>query len=167
MQDWDELTKKLLVERKEFLHPLCGVRTVHFYECMDGWHPIINKTLALMERRAWHNNANIVRDLVVNQGMKMGEIDKSCLFEVSQVKEKFGRLRIYYSGCVDPYLDGLVNLAEQMSLLTCEITGSTTGVRTVRIGKGIGRIITLCEEKIKKFVDEGRDVVTIDGRIGY
>jgi hypothetical protein len=166
MEDWDELTKKLIAERKDFLHPLCGVRTRHFYECMEGWHPLIDKTLALMSRRAWHINAKIVKSLK-EEGTKKEDINESYLFRVSQVKEKYGRLRIYYEGCVDPYLDGLVDLAEQMSLLICEVTGSTTDVRTVRIGKGIGRIVTLCEEQIRKYVDEGRDVVTIDGRIGY
>lgn len=166
MEDWDEVTKRILAERKGFLHPLCNVRTVHFYECMDGWYPLVNKTLSLMERRAWHNNARIVKNLL-EEGMKMEDINESYLFQVTQVKEKYGRLRIYYGGCTDPYIDGLADLAEQMSLLICESTGSTNGVQTVRIGKGIGRIVTLCEEEIRKYVDEGRDVVTIDGRIGY
>jgi hypothetical protein len=57
----------------------------------------------------------------------------------TQVKEKFGGLRFYYSGG-DDYIDGVVAMAESMSYRTCEVCGapgtSTSG----------GWIRTLCEE---------------------
>lgn len=40
----------------------------------------------------------------------------------SQVKEKFGCLRVYYYGG-DDYIDGLVRMAESMSARTCEECG--------------------------------------------
>jgi hypothetical protein len=42
---------------------------------------------------------------------------------VSQVKEKFGTLRFYYSGG-DAHIDGLVSMAEAMSACTCEECGA-------------------------------------------
>lgn len=40
-----------------------------------------------------------------------------------QIKEKFGTLRFYYSGG-DDHVRGLVNMAEAMSAVTCEVCGS-------------------------------------------
>lgn len=42
---------------------------------------------------------------------------------VTQVKEKYGTLRFYYSGG-DEYISGLVNMAESMSECTCEQCGA-------------------------------------------
>jgi hypothetical protein len=55
-----------------------------------------------------------------------------------QVKEKYGTLRFYYDGG-DRYIDGLANMAESMSAVTCEECGSP--------GKtlGGGWIRTLCK----------------------
>jgi len=57
---------------------------------------------------------------------------------VTQVKEKFGTLRFYYSGG-DDYISGLVSMAEVMSAVTCEECG-VPGKR--RHG---GWIRTLCD----------------------
>ena len=61
----------------------------------------------------------------------------------SQVKEKFGTLRFYYSGG-DNVIDGMVLMAESMSGVTCEECGS--------LGKsyGGGWITTLCDKHAKK-----------------
>ena len=47
---------------------------------------------------------------------------------VTQVKEKFGTLRFYYSGG-DEYIEGLVSMAESMSAVTCEECGNPGRVR--------------------------------------
>ena len=57
----------------------------------------------------------------------------------SQVKEKFGTLRFYYSGG-DEVVHGMVDLAESMSGVTCEVCGKPGTVR------GGGWIQTLCDE---------------------
>jgi hypothetical protein len=52
----------------------------------------------------------------------------------SQVKEKFGTLRFYYSGG-DDFVDGVVRMAESMSCVTCEVCGTpgtTTGRSWIR-----------------------------------
>jgi hypothetical protein len=60
-----------------------------------------------------------------------------------QVKEKFGGLRFYYGGNGDPYIDGLVRMAENVASYTCEQCGSTD--KTVDRNSG-GWIITLCKK---------------------
>ena len=62
---------------------------------------------------------------------------------VTQVKEKFGTLRFYYSGG-DEYIDGLVSMAESMSACTCEECGKPG--RT----NNNGWLRTLCEEHAKE-----------------
>jgi hypothetical protein len=57
----------------------------------------------------------------------------------TQVKEKFGGLRFYYSGG-DELIDGVVRMAESMSDRTCEECGAP-GTHTTG-----GWIQTLCEE---------------------
>jgi len=56
-----------------------------------------------------------------------------------QIKEKFGGLRIYYSGG-DDFIDGLISMAEAISYKTCESCGNK--------GKPneSGWIVTLCED---------------------
>jgi hypothetical protein len=58
-----------------------------------------------------------------------------------QVKEKYGGLRFYYGGTHDPYIEGLVRMAEAAAYYTCEQCGSTDG--TVSQNKA-GWIATLC-----------------------
>ena len=65
------------------------------------------------------------------------------LVRVSQVKEKFGTLRFYYSGG-DDYISGLVSMAESMSAATCEECG-----KPGRTNSG-GWLRTLCEEHAKE-----------------
>jgi hypothetical protein len=55
-----------------------------------------------------------------------------------QVKEKYGGLRIYFSGG-DNYVDGLVGMAEEYSYKVCEVCGNAG-----KPNKG-GWITTLCE----------------------
>jgi len=61
----------------------------------------------------------------------------------SQVKEKFGTLRFYYSGG-DDYVSGVIRFAESMSCVTCEVCGAP--------GETSGRswLRTLCETHRKE-----------------
>lgn len=45
-------------------------------------------------------------------------------FKFSQIKEKFGTLRVYTDGG-DDYIRGVVRMAEEMSAVTCEVTGAS------------------------------------------
>jgi hypothetical protein len=57
----------------------------------------------------------------------------------TQVKEKFGTLRFYYEGG-DDYIQGLVDMAESMSAVTCEECGVPGKQR------GGGWILTSCDK---------------------
>jgi hypothetical protein len=43
-------------------------------------------------------------------------------YTIAQIKEKFGTLRIYCYG-EDEYIQGVIRMAEEMSAITCEVTG--------------------------------------------
>lgn len=43
-------------------------------------------------------------------------------FKFAQIKEKFGTLRVYTDGG-DDYIAGVIRMAEEMSAVTCEVTG--------------------------------------------
>lgn len=66
----------------------------------------------------------------------------------SQVKEKFGTLRFYYSGG-DSVIEGMVRMAEAMSAVTCDVCGAP-GKET-----GGGWISVRCEEHRVKYPEHG------------
>ena len=78
------------------------------FECGDGWFNIINQLCRNIQHHIdWKNKEKEVVAQVV----------------VSQVKEKYGTLRFYYSGG-DDTIDGMVSMAESMSGVTCEECGN-------------------------------------------
>jgi hypothetical protein len=84
----------------------------------DGWYGILRAACALIDR---HEKRRAEPQ-----------------FRFTQVKEKFGTLRLYSEGS-DDYTDGVVAMAEPMSAVTCEQCGAP-GTQN----KG-GWISTLCE----------------------
>lgn len=82
-----------------------------------------------------------LKEIVNEQPRKIPEIIHQVT--VTQVKEKYGTLRFYYSGG-DEYIDGLVAMAESMSAATCEECGKPG--RT----NNNGWLRTLCEEHAKE-----------------
>lgn len=72
-------------------------------ECSDGWFDIIDRACAL----------------IVNHMKYRPECPA---VEFTQIKEKFGTLRLYYYGG-DEYVSGVCNMAEAMSSRVCEVTG--------------------------------------------
>lgn len=78
------------------------------FDCGDGWFNIINRLCQNIQHHIdWKNKEKEVVAQVV----------------VSQVKEKYGTLRFYYSGG-DDTIDGMVSMAESMSGVTCEECGN-------------------------------------------
>ena len=63
---------------------------------------------------------------------------------VRQVKEKFGGLRFYTEGG-DEYIQGMIYMAEHLSISTCEVCG-----KPGRRGRKGSQIVTLCEEHAKE-----------------
>lgn len=98
------------------------------FEHGDGWYNIIDKLCDNIQSHIdWYN-----RD-----GEKVPQL------VAVQVKEKFGTLRFYTNPTTD-YFRGLIDMAEAMSEITCEVCG-TPGKR-----RGGGWIKTLCDEHAKK-----------------
>ena len=84
-------------------------------ECGDGWFELINQACRLISHHAEPG------------------------FLWTQIKEKFGTLRLYYTGG-DGYTDGVVDMAEAMSSVTCELCGASGKIR------GGGWITTRCDD---------------------
>jgi hypothetical protein len=102
--------------------------------CGDGWYDIIDtlchRIVSYTKNKSKHltSEANNVGEIVV---------------EVVQVKEKFGTLRFYISEGDDVIYE-LINFAEEMSAVTCEVCGSP-GVMRNR-----GWMQTLCDAHDKQ-----------------
>ena len=83
-------------------------------EVGDGWTGIVESMCAAISRR-------------------------SSTVRFDQIKEKWGTLRVYYSGG-DDYVAGVVRMAEEVSATVCESCGAAGEPR-----KG-GWIKTLCDD---------------------
>ena len=85
-----------------------SIKDIH-WECGKGWWPMIeNVTSAIDSFNAVHPEKTV---------------------EVSQIKQKFGGLRIYHHNAPED-IRQLIDLAIESSWHTCEKCGSTTGVTT-------------------------------------
>lgn len=105
------------------------------FECGDGWFNILN-TLC----------SEIQTHINFHDSMHKRLPDRFDTVEqvvVEQVKEKFGTLRFYYRGG-DEFISGLVNMAEAMSAITCEICGKPGKLR------GKSWYYTACDEHTKE-----------------
>ena len=83
------------------------------FECGDGWYNIIDAACAQIENRAYNNRLN---------GVEFPPV------VATQIKEKYGTLRFYYTGG-DDYVDGVVSMAETISAKTCEVCGAPGKLR--------------------------------------
>ena len=97
------------------------------FECGDGWFTILDQ---LMGKIQHHINWKNKKDIEVPQ------------VTFDQVKEKFGSLSIYYSGG-DDVIDGMVQMAQSMSSVTCEQCGNPGSMR------GRGWLYTSCDNHAK------------------
>lgn len=88
------------------------------FECTDGWYDLLKRLCEDIEA--------------------LGPPED---FRVLQVKEKFGGLRFYTSGCSEA-IHKRVDQAEKESYETCEECGTTSNVTT----GGKGWISTLCDD---------------------
>jgi hypothetical protein len=96
------------------------------FDCGDGWFDVIDELCNKIQKHIdWNNTYKEYIPQVV----------------VSQVKEKFGTLRFYYSGG-DEYISGLVDMAAWVSSITCEQCGERGELR------GVEWFYTACEKHI-------------------
>jgi hypothetical protein len=94
------------------------------FECTSQWYWLIDQLCSSIQS---YTDANKKPQVVA-----------------TQVKEKYGTLRFYYSGG-DDYVAGMVWLAESMSYDICEECRSTKNVTQTK-----GWIYTLCEDCLVK-----------------
>lgn len=107
-------------------------------ECDDGWFDILSNLcwmIAQQERNIEGNNK-----YRASKGEKPVEYEP---FRFTQIKEKFGGLRIYYYGG-NEYIRGLIGMAECWSYNTCEKCGEKGSKR------GKGWITVLCDKCANK-----------------
>lgn len=130
-----ELEKKLYAKYPSLFRqkdlPMSQTLMCFGFEVGDGWYDIINNLCKTLTN---HNSAKPI--------------------EAVQVKEKFGTLR-FYVNYHDEFVDGAIDMAENMSATTCEVCGKR-GRST-----DSGWIQTLCDEhaaaKGKKLVNEDEE----------
>ena len=97
------------------------------WECKKGWWPLIEKVAAAIDSfNAAHPDTPV---------------------EVSQIKQKFGGLRIYHHNAPED-IRQLIDQAVNASWHTCEKCGSTTGVTTNLKGYRL-TLCPNCREEIK------------------
>lgn len=88
-------------------------------ECGNGWYEILSSLCWMIKQ----HEDNIVWQTEYKQ--KEDPEYKSDYHNVKfdQVKEKYGGLRVYFSGG-DDYIEGLVSMAEAISYKVCEVCGN-------------------------------------------
>ena len=87
--------------------------------CGSGWYNIIDNLSATIQNRVDYLNGegqHTYRDLPDNH------VKVVC--EAVQVKEKFGGLCFYIYGDDDEFINGAIDLAENLSYKTCEMCGA-------------------------------------------
>lgn len=113
-----------LVQKLKNKYPIILEKS-YDYSFDDGWYNIVECAIDLIQKHLEHRN----------------QVEN---FRFTQLKEKFGGLRMYKEGYYDDYIDGIIRFAESLSFKTCEVTGNP-GLKCI---KG-GWIRTLCEEQQK------------------
>lgn len=106
-------------------------------ECDRGWYEIISSVCWMIQQ---HEDDKRSRKeyLEKNEPERLASEPEYFPVKFDQVKEKYGGLRLYFSGG-DDYVEGLVSMAEAMSYKICEVCGNKG-----EPNKG-GWITTLCE----------------------
>lgn len=103
----------------------------------NGWFDILSSLCWMIKQ----HEDNIVwrkKYLQENEPEKLSQEPEYFPVKFDQIKEKFGTLRVYFSGG-DDYVEGLISMAEAISGKICETCGNKG-----EPSKG-GWIMTLCD----------------------
>jgi hypothetical protein len=105
-------------------------------EVGNGWYELLSSVCW----RIFQHEKNIkdTKRILADQPEKIKAELKYFPVKFDQVKEKYGGLRIYFTGG-DDYVDGIISMAEEYSYKVCEVCGNAG-----KPNKG-GWITTLCE----------------------
>lgn len=134
---------KILVERKLSPMESCMGRGI---ECGDGYFLLIDSLChSIQQYIDSHNNYLQEGEVIIPQVI------------FTQVKEKFGNLRVYHDGG-DPHCQGLIDGAECMSCRTCENCG-TFSDDVGRVTKGwIQGLCTECAKEYEKEIVHNEEI---------
>ena len=106
-------------------------------EVGNGWYEIISNVCWMIKQH--EDNKRYRKEyLEKNDPEKLASLPEYFPVKFDQVKEKYGGLRLYFSGG-DEYVEGLISMAEAISYTICEVCGNKG-----QPNKG-GWITTLCE----------------------
>lgn len=97
--------------------PMCfGIETG------NGWYQILSSVCWMIKQH--EDNIKWRKEyLEKNDPEKLAKEPEYFPVKFDQVKEKYGGLRLYFSGG-DDYVEGLVSMAEAMSYYICEVCGN-------------------------------------------
>lgn len=108
--------------------------------CGDGWYDLIDDLCGEIQNRVDNVNRSSRYKMENSPKTLVPTKIKTLTCEATQVKEKFGGLR-FYVDCDDDYIDGIISLAEAISLRTC----SECGGRATRNTKARGWVHAICQ----------------------
>jgi len=122
-----------IMKKYWFFHPersVTGSAMVFGFDCGRGWYPLIDKF------------CQELKELLESKypSYKTGKPS----FEITQIKEKYGSLRIYTNFTNDD-IEALIEKYEDLSLKTCEECGRKGSPRNIK-----GLIYTLCNKCFQK-----------------
>lgn len=91
-------------------------------ECGEGWYDILSSLCWMIKQHEENISERIrIRNKVGTQNDKE-DLDYFPV-KFDQIKEKFGGLRVYFSGG-NEYVEGLVGMAEAISYKICDVCGN-------------------------------------------
>jgi len=100
----------------------------NFYcQFYDGWIPLLESLFYTIDKHLQHQE----------------QIRKPVDFRITQIKEKFGCLRVYYEGG-DDYIYGGIRMAENISSKICERCGQPGKI--VNFGGWLKALCQNCQE---------------------
>ena len=119
--------------------------------CGDGWFFLLEHLCGNIQRHIDH------RKEMIKKGFKEDTISQVVFL---QVKEKFGALRIYYSGG-DQYIGNIITYTESLSCWICENCGKFNQ-EVGRTGKGwIQSLCVECATEYKKQIGCRKELVAL------
>ena len=91
-------------------------------ECGFGWYEIISNVCWMIKQHEDNKRWN-KEYLEKNDPERLASLPEYFPVKFDQVKEKYGGLRMYFSGG-DDYVEGLISMAEAISYKICEECGN-------------------------------------------
>jgi hypothetical protein len=122
-------------------------KNLSYVECNEGWYDLISSVCFTINA---HESVIENHKKYYPERQNISDYEP---FEFTQIKEKFGSLRIYSNGG-DIFTQGVIRMAENLSSKICEFTGNSGKIYSKVIIDGEicrGWLKCLCPEKAKEY----------------